>query len=209
MAGRTDTVPERYKPRLGGKEPRWNDLRRIGNSPVARASIAIPVLGYLILFHSDLIEYLKLHGSVCKDCTVSWRLHLFYFSSCCFAFGSVAYAWRCPQVIKKYGVANDYFETEKTYLRGNLHYLFHQCDRDGIDPADPTDLRSLALQRFNLPESRVHELPGIMGQFYFNENRKDFAGRMTVAIAYGVGFFLLAIPTIWTFLEVLFRFSLG
>jgi hypothetical protein len=174
MASRTDTLPERYTPRLRGKEFRWNDLRRIGNSPVARASIAIPVLGYLILFHSDLIDYLKLHGSVCKDCTVSWRLHLFYFSSCCFAFGSVVYALRCPQVIKKYGVARDYFETEKTYFCGNLRYLFHQFDQDGIEPADPSDLRSLALQRHNLAADRAHELGGPHGAVLFQREPQVF-----------------------------------
>jgi hypothetical protein len=114
---------------------------------------------------------------------------------------------RCPQVIKKYGVARDYFETEKTYFCGNLRYLFHQFDQDGIEPADPSDLRSLALQRHNLAADRAHELVGLMGQFYFNENRKYFASRMTVSIAYGLGFLLLAIPTLWTFFQVLLRFA--
>lgn len=41
---------------------RWNNLRNIGNSPVARASIALPILGYLIVFHRDLIDYLKIHS---------------------------------------------------------------------------------------------------------------------------------------------------
>jgi hypothetical protein len=206
MADSTVTLADRYKPRLWGKEPRWNDLRRIGNSPIARASIAVPVLGYLILFNSEVIKFLNLHGSVCQDCTVPWRLHLFYFACCCFASGSVLYAWRCPLVIKKYGVANDYFETEKTYFCGNLRYLFHQFEQDGLDPADPTDLRSLALQRFNLHADRVHELVGLMGQYYFVENRKEFASRMTVAIAYGLGFFFLAIPTVWTFVQVFYLF---
>jgi len=164
-------------------------------------------LGYLILFHSDLIEYLKLHVSVCKDCAVSWRLHLLYFACCFFAVGSVVYAWRCPEVIKLYAVARDYFETEKAYYCGNLRYLFHLFERDGLDPADPSDLRTLALQRFNLHQDRTHELAGLMAQFYFSENRKEFASRMTVAIAYGAGFFFLAIPTVWTFGQVLFRFT--
>lgn len=206
MADSGVTLADKYKPRLWGKELRWNDLRRIGNSPIARASIAVPVLGYLILFNFKVIEFLKLHASACQDCAVPWRLHLFYFACCCFAFGSVVYAWRCPLVIKKYGVANDYFETEKNYFRGNLRYLFHQFEQEGLDPFDPTDLRSLALQRFNLHPDRTHELVGLMGQFYFVENRKEFASRMTVAIAYGLGFLFLAIPTAWTFGQVLYRF---
>src|SRR5882757_6779840 len=120
---------------------------------------------------------------------VPWRLHLFYSSCCCFAFGSVLYVWRCPLVIKKYGVANDYFETEKTHFCGNLRYLFHLFDQDELDPADPTNLRTLARDRLNnLHPDRVHELVGLVGQHYFVENRKEFVSRMTVAIAYGLGF---------------------
>jgi hypothetical protein len=78
---------------------RWNSLRGIGNSPVARASIAVPILGYLILFHRDLIDYLKMHAQFCDGCTVSWRLHFLYFGSCFFALGALVYGFYCPPLL--------------------------------------------------------------------------------------------------------------
>jgi hypothetical protein len=205
---RTDTLATRYKPRLFGKEPRWNDLRRIGNSAVARAAIAVPVLGYLILFHSDLINYLQLHSSFCKDCTVSWRLHLLYFASCSFALGSVLYAWRCPQIIKAYQTGRDFFESERLYFchPQNLSYLFEMFAKEGAEPGDPFRIQSLALDSEGLSEPRAHMLSGLMGQYYFVQNRKHFWSRIAVVTAYAIGFLLLTIPTIVTFGQVLARF---
>lgn len=205
---RTDTLATRYKPRFFGKEPRWNDLRRIGNSPVARASITIPVLGYLILFHSDLINYLQLHSSFCKDCTVSWRLHLLYFACCSFALGSIVYAWRCPQVIKSYQMGRDFFESERLYFchPQNLSYLFALFTKDHAAPGDPFSLLSLANDGRGLGEQQAHMLSGLMGQYYFVQNRMYFWSRMVVASAYALGFILLAIPAVVTFGEVLGRF---
>src|SRR5258708_2251916 len=104
---------------------RWNYLRVIGNSPVARASIAVPILGYLILFHQDLINYLRFHVDFCEGCQVSWRLHMLYFGSCAFAVGAVIYGFYCPPLIKRYSGATDFFEAEKFYFtnKRNFEYL--------------------------------------------------------------------------------------
>jgi len=187
---------------------RWNDLRRIGNSPVARASIIVPVLGYLILFHSDLINYLQFHSSFCKDCTVSWRLHFLYFACCSFAVGSILYAWRCPEVIKSYQTARDFFESEHVYFchPQNISYLFELFAREGAEPSDPFNLLALANDSKGLGKEQASMLSGLMGQHYFVQNRRRFWSRIAVATAYALGFFLLAIPAVVTFGQVLGRF---
>jgi hypothetical protein len=123
---------------------RWNNLRSIGNSPLARASLAVPVLGYLVIFNSDLLSYLKIHSSFCSDCSVSWRLHFFYFGCFFFALGSLGYGVRCPNLIKTYPGATDFFEAEKNYFcnPANLLYLFDLIDASKGDRAnDPHGLR--------------------------------------------------------------------
>jgi hypothetical protein len=42
--------------------PTWADLRGIGNSNAVRASIIVPLIGYLIILNSTVADYLKLHG---------------------------------------------------------------------------------------------------------------------------------------------------
>jgi hypothetical protein len=201
-------LPKKYRKRRF--DVRWNDLRRIGNSTIAKASIAVPLLGYLILFHSGLLEYLKLHASMCKDCTVSWRIYMLYFACCAFAVGSVIYAWRCPQVIKSYQVSRDYFETEKDYYRDplNLDYLFRLFDEAAAEPADHGNLRPRTVHGSRpLDHDEMFLLSGLMGQFYFMENRKHYWSRLSVAASYAIGFLLLGIPAVVTFVEVIRTFS--
>lgn len=209
MLPRIQTLATQYKPRLYGWEPRWNDLRRIGNSSIARASVAVPVLGYLILFHSDLINYLKLHSSFCNDCTVSWRIYALYFACCCFAVGSVIYAIWCPQLIKSYQTSREFFEAEKTYFCDgiNLEYLFHLFERENKRPADPYNLATRAKASATITAPEMTQLSSLMGQFYFIQNRKAFSARVAVYIAYALGFLSLGIPAVLTFVEILKRAS--
>jgi hypothetical protein len=207
MARSIETLATRYKPRLCRKEPRWNDLRRIGNSPIARASVAMPVIGYLILFHDGLIDYLKLHSSFCQNCDVSWRLYMLYFACCCFAFGSVIYAVRCPRIIKSYAVSRDYIETEKAHYYGaaNLEYLFELFDREKAPPPDPSDLRTKAARNVSLTQEDIPPLSDLMSQLYFIQNRSAFTSRIVVASMFLLGFLLLGIPAVVTFLQILMR----
>jgi hypothetical protein len=134
-----------YERRLFGKEPRWSDLRRIGNSSVARASVVMPVVGYMIIFNNEIIEFLKIHSNICRGCPISWRLYMLYFSSCSFASGAALYSVFCPATVKLYAGARDYFEGEKTYYSSalNIGFLFELFEA-GRTLDDPKNLRSRA-----------------------------------------------------------------
>jgi hypothetical protein len=189
---------------------RWNNLRDMGNSHVAKASIAVPILGYLILFQSDLIEFLKMHVSVCKDCSVPWRLHTFYFASCFIAAGAIMYAWRCPPLIKKYAGATDFFEAEKNYFcnPGNLRYLFRLIRRDkGADPEDPDDLESLADGGIALSKEHLTALAGVMGEHYVRQNRNRPTVRIVTFSAYIFGFLILGAAAAITLFQILFQLA--
>jgi hypothetical protein len=187
---------------------RWNNLRTIGNSGIARASLAVPVLGYLILFNSDLVDYLRIHTSFCHNCSVSWRLNFFYFGCCFFALGSLVYGIYCPPLIKKYAGATDFFERERDYFCNpeNLNYLFKLIKRDkGKDADDPHGLRFRVNEMEVLRTENLPHLAGLMGEHYVLQNRRDKAIRELVYMSYVAGFILLAIPTLITFVLVLGR----
>jgi hypothetical protein len=185
---------------------RWNNLRDIGNSYVAKASIAVPILGYLILFDSDLIESLKLHSSFCRDCSVSWRLTAFYFASCFIAVGAVLYSWKCPPLIKKYAGATDFFEAEKNYFcnPNNLKYLVGLITKDkGDDPMDPHNLEEYIDAQVPLRQEHLTALAGMMGEHYVLQNRNSPKIRIVTYFAYGVGFLILGGSAAITFLQVI------
>jgi hypothetical protein len=187
-------------------QARWNNLRTIGNSPIARASIAVPILGYVLLFNADVVDYLHLHTSFCRDCSVPWRLNFFYFSCCFFALGSAVYGIRCPPLIKKYAGATDFFQAEGAYFcnPANLRYLFELIRRDkGAEPTDPHGLNVNVKAQAKLGQEDLAHLAGLMGEHYVLSNMRDKYARETVYISYVVGAVLISIPTLITFLEVL------
>src|SRR5215813_7741442 len=107
---------------------RWDRLRLIGNSHIAQSALAVPIVGYFILFNGHVIDYLQIHTAFCHGsaCTVPWRLYFIYFGACGFALGSGLYALFCPALIKKFSGAAEFFEAEKVFYTQprNLKALF-------------------------------------------------------------------------------------
>lgn len=187
---------------------RWNNLRDMGNSYVAKAAIAVPMLGYLILFHADILDYIKIHSSFCQDCSVSWRLHAFYFASCFIALGALLYAWRCPSLIKKYAGATDFYEAEKNYFCNpdNLNYLFGLIEKDKGDEArDPHNLQSHIGGGQPLHPTQLTALAGVMGEHYVYQNRNDVPIRIATLASYYTGFAILFGSAVITVLQIIAR----
>src|SRR5271155_4010656 len=95
--------------------PTWADLRGIGNSNAVRASIIVPVIGYLIILNSTVADYLKPHGiewthqpATVWDRLWSLKLYLAYFGLMFLGVGAAIYQWKCPSFVKKYGDWADY-----------------------------------------------------------------------------------------------------
>jgi hypothetical protein len=93
-------------------------LRAEGNSVIGRISIAVPLIGYFILFNDDIVSYLKLHTSICEGqgCAVSWRLLFIYFAGSAYGAAAAIYSVYCPIVIKSYSSAAQFLETEEGYF---------------------------------------------------------------------------------------------
>lgn len=90
----------------------WDRLRTLGSSRLVQMTVVIPVIGYLILFSSNLAEYfvLKVDGSVTEP--VFWRLYMLYFGFCLLAVASGIFSWRCPETIKFHGAGFEFLEKE-------------------------------------------------------------------------------------------------
>jgi hypothetical protein len=100
----------------------WTKLREIGNSPAVKLTIAIPLVGYLILFNESVLHYLDLSRELFgqprtageSGAHVSWRLLVLYFGLCFIAVGAALYAWHCPDEIKSYRLPSDYLSALST-----------------------------------------------------------------------------------------------
>jgi hypothetical protein len=191
------------------QESRWSRLRLLGNSAIAKATIAIPLLGYFILFNANLLDYLKLHPEFCtgRGCSVSWRLFFIYFGCFAIALGSTLYSWKCPALIKKYDSAAGFFEAEKTYFNEprNLDYLLHL-----IELKKEAQLLDSSANEFSygaeIVRIDVERLADPMGELYRLQNYTHPIYRACALAGYGVGALLLLVPTIGTFIQVFSRF---
>src|SRR3954454_24281518 len=87
------------------KTPLWVRLRSVSNSTAAKATILVPIIGYLIIFNEKVVEFLNLAKSVemYGGVEVSYRLILIYLGLCAISLGVAVYGWFCPSEVKHYG----------------------------------------------------------------------------------------------------------
>lgn len=190
---------------------RWSVLRGLGNSTVAKATIAVPLIGYLLLFNGEIVKFLSLHTDFCRtSCGPSLRLFLLYLGCCAIAVGAALYSLKCPALIKKYDSAAAFFEAEKAYFcqPRNLDYLLKLIELG-------TEASPLARDAPNFNyngESRnvdPSSLADPMGELYRILNVSHPRSRLVALISYCLGILILLIPTAMTFVQVIVAFYLG
>jgi hypothetical protein len=184
------------------RRPTWADLRTIGNSSAVRASIVVPVIGYLIILNSTLADYLKLHGiewthqpSTVWDRLWSLKLYLVYFGLTFLGVGAAIYQWKCPSFIKKYADWADYVagvapHTDTTQVNVLAEIVGGDTFLDGIRGTE--DQLRLYLRAHYAQMSNYY--PG---------------WRVATAILFAWGFALLSIPSLMTLLRVSIAFIAG
>ena len=202
------TVREAYENSIS-EFSKWSILRIIGNSTMGKAAIIVPVLGYLLLFNHEVVDFLKLHSSICRDCAVPWRLNLFYFGSLLIAIGSVLFGLTCPPVIDRHPGAHDFYEAEKDYYDAAEHRRFL------VGHILKARATTYIERRFMYPATSSEEmlttekLSQLMGEHYFLQNRSRRNIRLTILGFYAAGAVLLAIPTVVTSWELFRRLLQG
>ncbi|TBD34873.1 hypothetical protein [Rhizobium ruizarguesonis] len=193
-------------------QSRWSVLRRLGNSTVAKATIAVPLVGYLLLFNGEIVNFLSLHTDFCRpaSCGPSLRLLLLYLGCCSIAVGAALYGLKCPALIKKYDSAAAFFEAEKAYFcqPRNLDYLLKLIELG-------TEAEPLARNpsNFNYNGERrdvdPNSLADPMGELYRLLNVSHPRIRLVALISYCVGILILLVPTAMTFVQVIVAYNSG
>jgi hypothetical protein len=108
---RLTLMPEGSRLHLLDKFPLWRHLRATGNSASVKMTILIPLIGYLIVFNSHVVDVISLSRHLLgfeQQQGPSTRLLSLYFGLCLVAAASIIYNWMCPRVIKKYESAPEY-----------------------------------------------------------------------------------------------------
>jgi hypothetical protein len=191
-------------------------LRSVVNSSDVKATIFIPLVGYLVLFNDHIVTYVNLWNSLFDkgDTNVSLRLLCLYFGLCFLAVASVLYSLFCPREVKAYGSAAQFIGTEGENL--SVHELCETSNllkKNGQSDPDFEDYCSGFVDRKKIAGLDDHRLKNVevetkgLSRYYKFQNLRYPALRVVVAALFIGGFILLLIPSamiFWRALQLLF-----
>lgn len=103
--------------------PSWSTLRIFGNSRLVRATISIPLIGYMIIFNEEIVRFLNLapdivQGQVLDATLVASadglnRLKLIYLGMCFLGSASFLFIFCCPKEVAASGTINEFIAAER------------------------------------------------------------------------------------------------
>jgi hypothetical protein len=98
---------------------RWSKLRDLGQSNLVRASVLMPVFGYLLLLNEHIHTFLTIQYDAVglgHYLPPTWRVWMLFYGSFFLAMGSTLFAWGCPVEIKRYASEFQMVDTERPHL---------------------------------------------------------------------------------------------
>lgn len=185
----------------------WSSLRSIGNSTFSKLTMFVPVFGYFILFNESIAQHLRLTFEIClaDGCRVSWRIFLIYFGLCFAAVGASIFSVFCPDIVRRYSTSREFFETSKLFYahHHNLRWLLDDIQKlRGAVYNDGLNLLNLTDRNAGVGAESTNMLSGPMAAYYNAKNKSRAEWRLACLAFYIFGAGLLAIPTLWTFVEI-------
>ena len=178
----------------------WTTLRSVGNSHAVRLTVLIPLVGYLLIFNTYIVEQLALGKTFVDPATASSpirRLLLTYFGLCSLAVGSVLYAWRCPQEIKHYPSTAAYTGGDGPHLS---HFYLENIDTVLKGHDDETYKRV----RSQLSGQGAETIRNAKLHMYFHWlDERHPQVRVVTAFFFGLGFLLLGLLSLQVFFRAL------
>ncbi|MET4493471.1 hypothetical protein [Bradyrhizobium sp. LA7.1] len=181
--------------------PTWSQLRMIGNSRAVQASVAFPIVGYLILLSSQFTEIFD--GGIAgrsQHLELTWwtqlwslKLYFVYFGLLLLGVGSALYQWRCPRQIKKHGDWEDYVRIDGEVVTDKYTEILGQV----IDRDFESDLRT--------GETGISLRIQYMHQHYATLSATEKWSRAGVTFLFASGLLLLSIPSLMTIAKIGFQ----
>src|SRR5260221_379178 len=99
---------------------RWSELRTLGQSNMVRASVLMPVFGYLLLFNENVRQYLTIlydATGLLRHFPSMWRVLILYYGFFFFSIGSIFFAIWFPVYIKQYASAFQMADPERHHRK--------------------------------------------------------------------------------------------
>jgi hypothetical protein len=191
---------------------------------ISQFATAIPVIGYLPMWSGSLQHFLEAHPALQKVqlFSVLGRLKLIYLGSIFLAVSWGLYLYYCPKVIKRHQAEEDYL-AEQAAIHDFLHVnrvreivrAFVGRATQNVDPSfterAPRTVRE-AIPAYNLwsalDQMSESNRTMVLRAHYLSEEIKNEGALRLCALVITLGLMLLAIPSVETFVIVMWKFFL-
>lgn len=187
---------------------KWSRLRIVGETWAGKATILIPVFGYLILNHQMLSSLAGRHlgafDSIFLWLNLTKSIMFTYFGLCLLGIGVLVYQFVCPLVVKKYADENAYIKEEIDQTSSDfVSCLVGEIQEMSKGKNGLRENYSIYLDVSGVGKPlNGNTKANILRDFYglHDESRSLF--RAFVFLLYIIGFVLLSIPTVITFFRI-------
>lgn len=156
-----------------------------------QSTIAVPIIGYMILLSERLQEFLKLTIDSSLEVT-STRLYFLYFGLSSLAIATIIFNIRCPDVVKNHRASFDYVDKQKQIVgsKGDSE-LIATFQEYGIQ-----------VPKRNIDTMSERSVVYFMISLFSGMEVTRPISRIVVLLFLLTGFALLTVPTVETFLDV-------
>jgi len=191
----------------------WDGLRKLGSSPLVRSSLLFAAAGYLLLWNEKFQDFLHIkfdtHYSL-------WRIWMIYYGSIFVAIATGLYSCFCPKTIKDHATAFEVARNESQHLAimglgqkylNDVKELETNCS-DAEGKLLPPNWKEIIPQmhakitQMRGMDEEAAALASLITYGWRIYNVKHPRLRLFIRFMYSLGFTLLAIPAIWTFVQV-------
>ena len=194
---------------------KWSFLGFVGRSRAVKLSALFPTIGYVLLMSDALLG--KLCGQASLICGpqghMPWKLVVLYFALFILGVGALLFLVWCPRVHAEYANEVDFIERERFLWLGDrkaemLSSLRRQRDSyaSQMSEGDAAVSESLLSGISEINDANVHDALTCKYRIYDWYRPR---ARVVVAVFFGTGLVLLAIPSVTTMIQITCRVTTG
>jgi len=189
-------------------------------------TIAMPIIGYLIVFNKDIANALRLSEQligVSQDealSLTSFNLYFLYFGLLIFSISNIMFSANCPVIIKQFEGEHEFCNREieiisryrLTRMLGVLAEKFaYQSDRKLEEPSSAVERLADSGNRNNRDfwvRSNSDFIMETLQIAYERHNREKLVWRILVSAGYLVSTIIMTVPTVTTSVKIFYKLIL-
>lgn len=187
--------------------PPWSWFFPVTHSMAARATVLIPLIGYMIIFNENVVRYLNFAsqlGMPVGPGGISTRLIAVYLGLCLVAAGMASYSFYCPNEPKYYASAHAYVGAVQDSIN---KYSVSRIENEVANSEEQFAQRFWQMRESGrgipLESEKQAGRNGILHVYYELKDYENPQARRFTMILFVGGFLSLLVPSAEVFLRVI------